>query len=970
MDAQVAQHPTDQTLSSYGLGKLDDGLAESVNEHLESCPACRRRVAELTSDSFVGRLRNAWGRPDSPAAIVSSTAGLSMLAAEPGSPAPAPPPPSTLPAGLADHRDYEIMRELGRGGMGIVYLAENKLMGRQEVLKVVSSQLINRRNVLDRFLAEIRNAARLHHPNVVTAYSAIRIGESVVLAMEYVEGLDLAKMVEVRGPLPVANACNYVHQAALGLQHAHKHGMVHRDIKPSNLMLARQGDRALIKVLDFGLAKVQSEGVVDGGLTRDGQMLGTPDYIAPEQISDARRADIRADIYSLGCTLYYLLTGGPPFQGTSLYDVLQAHHSTDAKPLNLVRPEVPVELAALVAKMMAKEPERRFQQPKEVAQALAPFFKKGNVAPTGSKPEVSRAPQPQPNPATDGAGSLPTRPATESAPAPEPPVSTPAQRPRTEPTWESLVDLKETEPVKRAATDVASNRRRPWLWTALAAAVLVLGFVAVLGTGVLKIKTSEGFIVLKKLPDQAMVLIDGKKATVHWPDSGGPAEITAPPGEHVVQVKKDGFTMKGQRVTVETGGKTTLIAELEPLGTALPKKGDDVPARSAVAKPPAPPAKMDEKKQATTRLVPAFTSEKGKKSQDVVKVPDGPVATDKVVPPAVIISGSWRVDGQELVQSDIESEARNLLLLGDKDWSSYDMKLSAKIVAGWEGFFIYFHHTSDKDRGEVYVGDNGRTSNYIRFLSRGRDVGEDKGNNFRTALEHWYDVRMQVRGRKVEFDVDGERWFQCDAGPLARGQIVLGTWKSAVRFKDISVSTPEGKTLWEGIPELPPAVVVSGTWRVEGQEFVQQEGAGTILLGDKELSSYDMKFQGQIVTGNEGFVALFHYTDASNHRFFHVGELDGKRADLGLLDKGQESSIPHPTSIEKGRWYKVWVKVRDAECWCYLDGQMLLHDVNKRFTKGRIGLATWAAKARYRDIVIATPEGTILWSGLPQLAGN
>ena len=132
-------------------------------------------------------------------------------------------------------------------------------------------------------------------------------------------------------------------------------------------------------MLDFGLAKVQSEGPVDGGLTHEGQMLGTPDYIAPEQISDARRADIRADIYSLGCTLYYLLTGGPPFQGTSLYDILQAHHSMDAMPLNLARPEVPVELAALVAKMMAKEPERRFQEPKEVAQALTPFFKKGSV---------------------------------------------------------------------------------------------------------------------------------------------------------------------------------------------------------------------------------------------------------------------------------------------------------------------------------------------------------------------------------------------------------------------------------------------------------------------------------------------------------------------------------------------------------------------------------------------------------------
>jgi serine/threonine protein kinase len=227
--------------------------------------------------------------------------------------------------------------------------------------------------------------------------------------MEYVEGLDLSRMVKARGPLPVANACNYVHQAALGLQHAHESGMVHRDIKPGNLMLAKQGNRAVVKVLDFGLAKVQSEGAVDGGLTHEGQMLGTPDYIAPEQISNARQSDIRADIYGLGCTLYYLLIGKPPFQGTSLYDILQAHHSMEAAPLNLVRPEVPTEVAAIVAKMMAKEPERRFQEPREVAQALKPFFKAGHLDSVGSKPDVSRATPPEPKRETADAGPAPMR---------------------------------------------------------------------------------------------------------------------------------------------------------------------------------------------------------------------------------------------------------------------------------------------------------------------------------------------------------------------------------------------------------------------------------------------------------------------------------------------------------------------------------------------------------------------------------
>ena len=273
----------------------------------------------------------------------------------------------------------------------------------------------------DRFLGEIRNAARLHHPNIVTAYSAIRLGESLVLAMEYVEGLDLAQLVKAKGPLPVANACNFVHQAALGLQHAHEHGMVHRDIKPGNLMLARQGNRAVVKVLDFGLAKVdRARRRSTAALTHEGQMLGTPDYIAPEQIR--RRAAGRHPRRHLQPGLHALL---PPDRRPA---VRRGRASTTSSrrttrwtrtPLNLVRPEVPVELAALVAKMMAKEPERRFQTPAEVAQALKPFFKPGANPVSGSSPEISRVGQAASSPQPVGGGSAPAQPTTPgTAPAP------------------------------------------------------------------------------------------------------------------------------------------------------------------------------------------------------------------------------------------------------------------------------------------------------------------------------------------------------------------------------------------------------------------------------------------------------------------------------------------------------------------------------------------------------------------------
>jgi serine/threonine protein kinase len=465
-------HPSDQTLQSYGLGKLDDPEAEAVDRHLEDCPDCRRRVGEMSSDSFLGRLRGAQAATEPPSAVPDADGAPSAVGT---APAPGRPGTEALPGGLDELTDYTILRELGRGGMGVVYLAHNRLMGRDEVLKVIDRQIMERPEVLDRFLREIRAVAKLRHPNIVTAYSAFRLGESIVFAMEHVDGLDLARLVRARGPLPVGHACYFTHQAALGLGHAQEEGMVHRDIKPGNLMLARMGQRAVVKVLDFGLAKATREEEVDGSLTQDGQMLGTPAYIAPEQTVDAQKADIRADIYSLGCTLYFLLTGGPPFRGPSLYDILQAHQSTEATPLDIVRPDVPAELAWVVAKMMAKDPDRRYQTPDEVARALAPFFSKAGRGREGSTPV-------EPMPARSA--TIPFGPGPTSQglnpPAPAPGAGTTARKPRSGTTWEGLIEFGDTERPGVTPTADGPARRPSWGTPALlAVGAVLLGFVGV-----------------------------------------------------------------------------------------------------------------------------------------------------------------------------------------------------------------------------------------------------------------------------------------------------------------------------------------------------------------------------------------------------------------------------------------------------------------------------------------------------------
>ncbi len=563
MESKPALHPADETLVSYGLGKLDDTVAAQVHKHLEQCQPCRQRVAELSSDSFLNRLRAADARPEAMVATPASQAAapgaagktaetISLNGAERetsaddarsnASRAVAPLSPAAVPPELANHPQYEILRELGRGGMGVVYLARNKLMDRLDVLKIVNRETVARQGPVDRFLREIQSAARLQHQNVVAAHFAFQAGDLLVFAMEYVEGRDLAKLVRERGPLPVFNACYFAYQAAQGLQHAHERGMVHRDIKPGNLILWRQGRKAVVKILDFGLAKVASAQRVDTTLTQEGQILGTPDFIAPEQTLDAQNADIRADIYSLGCTLYFLLAGSPPFRGGNVYQLLMAHQSTEAKALNLVRPDVPVELAAVVAKMMAKDPKDRYQTPAEAAQALKPFLT-GDARPAGGDQGMrTTIAESAEQPAGKRGGQIGDN-------------------------WESVIEGIEFDqtPVTRQARpgQSTSRERPPWIWIAAAAGVVIFGFVLMWAGGVLKIKTKDGVIVIEGLPADADVLVDGEQVTVEWPGGGAPAQISVAPGKRGVEVKKDGFRLYGETVEIASGERKPLRVNLE-----------------------------------------------------------------------------------------------------------------------------------------------------------------------------------------------------------------------------------------------------------------------------------------------------------------------------------------------------------------------------------------------------------------------
>lgn len=264
--------------------------------------------------------------------------------------------------------NYILLDRLGAGGMGQVFKARHRRMDRTVALKVMSPDLVKDQVAVERFGREVKAAARLTHPNIVTAYDADQAGQMHFLVMEYVEGDDLAALVKRAGPLPIASTLEYIRQAANGLQSAHQHGIVHRDVKPANLLLDNQGT---VKILDLGLARFcAGDGSRPMDLTATGTVMGTVDFMAPEQARSTKHADARADIYSLGCTLFYLLTGKAAYAGGTLLAKLMAHREAPIPSIRAVRPDVPESVEAVFRKMVAKKVEERYQSMSAVMEDL------------------------------------------------------------------------------------------------------------------------------------------------------------------------------------------------------------------------------------------------------------------------------------------------------------------------------------------------------------------------------------------------------------------------------------------------------------------------------------------------------------------------------------------------------------------------------------------------------------------------
>lgn len=437
--------------------------------------------------------------------------------------------------------NYTILDKIGAGGMGQVFKAEHRRMKRVVAVKMLPPGTVKDPAAMARFQREVEAAAKLSHPNIVAAHDADEAKGVHFLVMEYVEGADLSAMVKKNGPCPVANAINYILQAAKGLEFAHRKGVIHRDIKPGNLLLDTEGT---VKILDMGLARLEStDAAGQAELTGSGAVMGTIDYMAPEQALSTKHADARADIYSLGCTLYYLLSGKPVYEGETLMARLLAHREQPIPSLRAVQPSVPPQLEAIFCKMMAKKIEDRYQTMAEVVADLERCASGQTVRPQSPGVNIDE----------DVLTFLKDIPL-------HPPHTTHKPKPT-----KKTAQEKKPEPAKLDKKKLAFI------------AAGVLGVFVLLGI-IITMRTKQGTLIVEiNQPDAVVqVLSEHGKVEITQPGGKGKISIAVDPGKHRLKVEKEGFQFFAQDFSMESGGKTLIKATLEPV-RAVAQVGQDRP---------------------------------------------------------------------------------------------------------------------------------------------------------------------------------------------------------------------------------------------------------------------------------------------------------------------------------------------------------------------------------------------------------
>jgi len=536
--------PTLDGIQAFLEGRLSTTESDKLSSHIDQCPACDQLLSRLESqeEPVVRRVRQGLAldamlqEPELAKLQRDALTQKRPAASTTKEPAHDVAPRSRL-------RDYRLVRKIGEGGMGTVYQALHIHLGKPVALKILPADKLRSSNAVARFQREMRAVGRLNHPNVVSASDAGNVDNLHFLVMELVEGADLARIIRDQGPLRVADACEIVRQAALGLQHAHDHALVHRDVKPSNLMLAGSGD---VKVLDLGLAGLNhtttaanDDPQIGGRLTSVGQIMGTLDYMAPEQITSCDEVDHRADIYALGATLFQLLTGVTPC-GDRTEETparIQAVLHAAPTPLQKLRPDAPVQLAQLVRRMLTKEPQDRPQSATAVAEQLEAFTQHAALPDLAKSCSTSLAMPAVDMDVSDQVSIVYSQSTKEHQPKPAPPLAT--SRPA------------------RSATVVL-----------VMSFFLMIGVVAA-GLGVFVFRTPTGTVRVEipagnRSPVSVALEKDGETIVLHPEDERWRIRIAE--GTYDLRLKSgsDKFELATNQLVVRSGRETVLRVTLAP----------------------------------------------------------------------------------------------------------------------------------------------------------------------------------------------------------------------------------------------------------------------------------------------------------------------------------------------------------------------------------------------------------------------
>jgi len=522
MNALTPTCPSREELAALSLGTLSADAWQAVADHVQSCDECSSVLEALPdqADDLVDSLRDLKESASVtiPGAVEAAMQGLDAQALLGGDVRRSDAVAQDLPPGT-HLREYRLLERIGEGGMGTVYRAVHTRLDRLVALKVLLTERMNKPESLVRFQREMKAVGKINHPNVVQATDAGEVDGTHFLVMELVEGTDLARLVRRRGPLGIADACEVIRQAALGLQNIHSHGLIHRDIKPSNLILAAGG---AVKILDLGLALLQKRVDASEGATTSGLVMGSFDYMAPEQADDPHAVDARADLYSLGCSLYYLLTGAPPFPAPQYQTPLQkmkAHAATVPPRLQQQRPEAPKALADLLGRLLAKAPAQRPANATEVAEALEPFAAGADLC------ELARAAADQSPTAGD---------------------------------WHNPERARPAAPPRKRS-------RLVWLVVWLAAALL-LSLVGALAGLILYVQTDTGLLTIQSDDPDIKVSIEQEGGVVTILDLKTNKQVTLKSGEYHLKLVDKGkeLELTSNRFTLKRGDKEVVTIRRMP----------------------------------------------------------------------------------------------------------------------------------------------------------------------------------------------------------------------------------------------------------------------------------------------------------------------------------------------------------------------------------------------------------------------